>query len=277
MAGTDTLPGSPVEGKTYSLYGNSDSSSDYYHLISELADALSVKWGSAEKLLDATRQFSQGKKWLKRISKGSDDESLICFTINLLNESLQTYTQKTEDHLKELSWLRKFRDRTIATTRAQYHLYMLEIELTNRLNAAAFLQASRKLALLPHCIRDFTTTCKAEPDEIDYRCRHCSKKCYENHVSLLLEKYGIVPYIWMSANIRKTFKKAGLNLKSSGILGIACIPELVAGMRKCSKYGIPVVGIPLDANRCIRWMGAFHENSVNLSMLEKLISKEIAR
>jgi hypothetical protein len=59
--------------------------------------------------------------------------------------------------------------------------------------------------------------------------------------------------------------------KKLGVLGIACIPELVAGMRQCQKYNLPVIGLPLNANRCVRWMGSFNENSVNLEMLEKLI------
>jgi len=33
------------------------------------------------------------------------------------------------------------------------------------------------------------------------------------------------------------------------------------------KRKIPVVGIPLDANRCMRWMGRFEETSVNLERL----------
>jgi hypothetical protein len=54
---------------------------------------------------------------------------------------------------------------------------------------------------------------------------------------------------------------------SFGVLGIACIPELAWGMRACMKRKIPVVGIPLDANRCMRWMGRFEETSVNLERL----------
>lgn len=35
---------------------------------------------------------------------------------------------------------------------------------------------------------------------------------------------------------------------------IACIVELANGMKSCRKARIPVVGIPLNANRCIHWM-----------------------
>lgn len=62
--------------------------------------------------------------------------------------------------------------------------------------------------------------------------------------------------------------------RSFGVLGIACIPELTWGMRNCRKNNIPVIGIPLNANRCIRWFGEFFPNSVDLTELEKLISEK---
>jgi hypothetical protein len=58
---------------------------------------------------------------------------------------------------------------------------------------------------------------------------------------------------------------------SVGALGIACIPELAMGMRLCIRTGIPPVGIPLNANRCARWMSQAHETSFNLEQLEELL------
>ena len=58
---------------------------------------------------------------------------------------------------------------------------------------------------------------------------------------------------------------------SIGALGIACIPELAMGMRLCLRTGISPVGIPLNANRCARWMSQAHETSFNLEQLEKLL------
>jgi hypothetical protein len=37
------------------------------------------------------------------------------------------------------------------------------------------------------------------------------------------------------------------------------------------KRKIPVVGIPLDANRCMRWMGRFEQTSVNLECLSAIV------
>jgi len=61
--------------------------------------------------------------------------------------------------------------------------------------------------------------------------------------------------------------------RTFGVLGIACIPELISGMRRCRKNNIPVVGIPLNANRCIRWFGEFFPNSIDLDELEKLLGE----
>jgi hypothetical protein len=56
------------------------------------------------------------------------------------------------------------------------------------------------------------------------------------------------------------------------VLGVACVPELFRGMRLCIGLNIPVVGIPLNANRCMRWMGAFHPTSVDLGALSRLVA-----
>jgi hypothetical protein len=76
----------------------------------------------------------------------------------------------------------------------------------------------------------------------------------------------------MEGDIKQLAKYTLNEKKTFGVLGIACIPELIWGMRKCRKNGIPVVGVPLNANRCIRWFGKFLPNSVDLRELEKLIS-----
>jgi hypothetical protein len=60
--------------------------------------------------------------------------------------------------------------------------------------------------------------------------------------------------------------------RTFGFLGIACIPELTFGMQNCRKNNIPVIGIPLNANRCVRWYGEFFPNSIDLTELERLLA-----
>jgi len=85
----------------------------------------------------------------------------------------------------------------------------------------------------------------------------------------ILEAHRIEPYIRMGGNMKQVAKYTLNEKRSFGVLGIACIRELTFGMRQCRRNNIPVVGIPLNANRCIRWYGEFFHNSVDLDELEK--------
>jgi hypothetical protein len=267
------IPG-PFEGKTYTLYGRNRTSSRYYQIIAGLADQVLEKNSNLRDVILALQKFSRKKRVLEKKSNAMEDSTLLSYLMHLLNEPLNEFTEKADKHVKNLMFTQLW-DRRLGTTRKQYHLYMLEIELTNRINSEKFRDAEKKIALLPYCLRDFKVVCRAAPDHFDYQCRHCSANCYQNRLSRFLLENQIDAYIWMGADIKKNTSQWTEDHKKAGILGIACIPELVWGMRKCQKYNIPVVGLPLDANRCMRWMGNFNENSVNFEMLEKLVRRDV--
>ncbi len=261
----------PVNGKTYSLFGKSDSTSGYYDTIKMLTDKVLVMNPDIRDMIGKLMMFSSNKRILKKTLAIKSSGDLMTVILNLIDPWLRVYTGNTIEHLKTLP-LSKFWDRRLATTREQYHLYMLEIELTNRLFASEFTRADKKLALMPYCLRDFTVNCKSEKNGFDYQCRQCSPKCFQNHAGIILKKYHIEPYIWMGGNMKQMAKYTTKERKSFGVLGIACIPELTWGMRNCRKNNIPVIGIPLNANRCIRWFGEFFPNSVDLAELGRLLN-----
>lgn len=262
---------SPVIGKTYTLFGKSDSTSGYYETIRILADKVLELNPDASYLIEKIRQFSSKKKVLKTLPGKNKPWDLMTIIFNLIDPVLGDYTEKTEEHLRTLP-VSKFWDRRLATTREQYHLYMIEVELTNRLNISRFVRCDKKIALMPYCLQDFTVNCKSAKNGFDYQCRHCSGKCYQNHASQILKNNHIEPYIWMGGNMKQLAKYTIRKEKSFGVLGIACIPELIWGMRSCSENKIPVVGIPLNANRCIRWFGRFFPNSIDLNELERVLA-----
>jgi hypothetical protein len=270
---SDSLEYSPINGKTYSLFGKSDSTSEYYETIRLLADKILALNPDTRDLIDNIRKFSSKKRMLKKSLEIKNSDSLMGGILNLINPHLKKYTENTEEHLRTLP-ISKFWDRRLATTREQYHFYMLEIELTNRLFASEFIKADKKIALMPYCLQDFTVKCKSEKNGFDYQCKHCSAKCFQNHASAILKTHHIEPYIWMGGNMKQMAKYITKERRSFGVLGIACIPELTWGMRNCRKNNIPVVGIPLNANRCIRWFGKFFSNSIDLNELERLVTSE---
>jgi hypothetical protein len=260
----------PVNGKTYSLFGKSDSTEGYYRTISLLADKIFALEPDIRELVEDIREFSSKKRLLGKSLRTRYAGKRMPAILNLIDHHLKIYTEKVEEHLRTLP-ISKFWDRRLATTREQYHLYMLEIELTNRLFVNEFLKADRKIALMPYCLQDFSVNCRSAKNGFDYQCKHCSAKCFQNHASAILEAHNIEPYIWMGGNMKQLAKYTLHEKRSFGVLGIACIPELTFGMRKCRKNNIPVIGIPLNANRCVRWFGEFFPNSIDLAVLEKLL------
>ncbi len=258
----------PVAGKTFSLSGGDPSTESYYERIRGVADEILLLFPGEEALLSLTRKIGGRRRLLARAARRGNGTP-ISDVLRMLGPALSRYTGNVRAHLESLP-LFSMTDRILKTTEEQYHLRMLEIELVNRLHRTRFLACDRRIALLPHCLRDFRVECRSVPGDLDTVCAGCSPACFLRSVSELLRQSGVEPYIWRNAELASLFRRLE-GEGSFGILGIACIPELAHGMRVCTDRGIPVVGLPLDANRCARWMGRFEDTSVNLERLSNLL------
>ncbi len=265
------LSKSDIIGKTYSLYGGKDFSDYFYDDLNELTDSILEKFDNKSDLINILRKNSGNKRKLKRESKKNTDKNLIGNLLHQLDNSLSKYFTDIDSHLKNLTLADRC-EATLTTSREQYLLYMLEIECVNRLNKTKFNSSEIKYAFLPHCLHDLDKDCLSASDGTDYVCKSCSKKCAINSVSKLMKLRNIKAYIWREADLKKIFKLARSSGESIGAFGVACIPELVNGLRLCAKYDVPAIGVPLDANRCIRWMGDFYSNSVNEKRILSLLN-----
>jgi hypothetical protein len=259
-------PEKSVSGRTYSLFA-AGSTGQYFTTINDVAEGLSAICPDQQRLLNHVRKAG-GMRFKEKLAYAFDD-ALIAHIRKKLHEALHAYTRGVKEHLKNIPFSKRF-DKTIGTREEGYHLYMLEIELVNRLYRYAFRKSSYKFALLPHCLRDFRPQCRAVPGNIEHVCMGCTEDCLIRVGSDILRKCGIHPYISVTIDQEKLFKKLKAEHADIGALGVACIPELAQAMRLCSKLGISPVGIPLSANLCARWMKRTYESSFSLEELEKL-------
>jgi hypothetical protein len=259
----------PLEGKTYSLFTDGDHGGSYYVEIKRLTDMFLDLYPGKEKLLGLIQKGGK-KSFLDRLTVNGQDRKTLQFIKETLGQSLSIYTRKVREHLKSLPITKKFDD-TLATTEEKYHLYMLEIELVNRIYREDFKRSKYKFALIAHCLRDFRPACRSETNDIEAECMGCTDECFVHLASVMLDRYGIKPYISVEREQEKLFGRLKREHPSIGALGIACVPELTRGMRLCIRAGIPPVGVPLNANRCARWMSQAYETSFNLEQLEALL------
>lgn len=260
----------PFKGKTYSLYNGGNETDRYYSTIRELTDLFLRRCPDEKNLLHHIQRAGSNRPFKNRFPARGVNKPLISFVRKTLRETLSIYTTGVREHLKAMPLRQRF-DSILRTKREQYHLYMIEIELVNRIYKEAFRQSKYRFALIAHCLRDFRPDCRSVSGDIEAICRNCTKECFINIGSLLLKKYGIHPYISVTMDFETLFRKLKSEHKSVGALGIGCVPELAQGMRLCIKLGLSPVGIPLDANRCARWMKEARESSFNLRELEELI------
>ena len=263
----------PLYGKTYSLFGQDTRTEPFYRKIPALTDEILAQLSIPEiQALEYIQSLSRNRRKLKTAGKKSAGYSALTDLMHSMDGELADYTPGVEQHLKEVSLHKYITDKELLTSREQYYLYMIEFELVNRIHRERFMNANFRIALLPYCLKESQTDCKAAPDEIDYVCRGCLKTCYINKLSRLLRDHDISPYIWSRISLRAMFGRLIKKHGSIGVLGIACVVELIRGMRLCMKANLPVMGIPLNANRCSRWMDGFYETSVDLLALEKILN-----
>ncbi len=264
-----------MRGKTYSLFNDNESAEKYYATILSIVNDLLHLCPDEQTLLihvqkaGRNRLVPRGRRFGKK-KNSSIDPAIIAHIKKTVKEKLSVYTTGVKEHLRNLSITQRL-DPILRTGELQYHLNMLEIELVNRIYRTAFKQSEYKFALLPHCLRDFRPDCKSVRCVVEHVCRGCTDDCFIRLGSVLLKKYDIHPYISVSMDLEGLFKRLKSGHPSIGALGIACIPELTQGMRLCIKLDIPPIGIPLNANRCARWMKKAHESSFDLKELEELI------
>lgn len=263
------LNAQPVQGQTFSLYGRWETSDEYYRRVGHLADLCLERWGDPAELLAGVRRGTRKRRMLRHQDRVPSDWFLREI-LPIAREFLSDFTSAVPAHLQQLG-LRHRWDSVLATVRDEYHLLMLEIELTNRLNRQAFQLATTRIAFLPHCLRDHTRDCRSTVEGDDYVCRGCARSCWVNGVSKLLRLGGVRPYIWMTANLPRLLGRLKREQQTIGVLGIACVPELARGMRLCMRHAVPVVGVPLNANRCARWTGSFQPTSVNLDQIHRFL------
>ena len=260
-----------IIGKTYSLYGGKDTSDYFYDNIADLTNMILQNFKNEDALLNFLREISGRKRTLKKESKQTTVRTPLGNILHSAEKTLFKYFTDIDTHLKNLTLSEKC-DSTLTTSREQYLLYMLEIEIVNRINKEKFSSSEPKYAFLPHCLHDLDKECLSASDGTDYVCKSCSKNCSINEVSKLMKRRNTKAYIWREADLKKIFRLAKSSGENIGVFGIACIPELVNGMRLCAKYDVPAIGVPLDANRCIRWMGDFYPNSVNEKKILSLLN-----
>ncbi len=257
----------------------------------ELVSALQFNTKNFTKLLEwltAAGEFSQEVKrlssWLDYAKGLSDEESseliasAVSFAIWFEEESLKhlgKYTEGLEAYLENVSETHRWRENLIfcSRQRLEYHLNMVGAEIMNKAYREDFIKTKRKAVFLPACIRKrIRGGCKAKEKKGVLYCASCDLGCQVREIKELGEQHGyevlIIPHE------SSAFSDEKVPEGELGIIGIACVTNLLAGGWKAKSSGIPAQCVLLDYCGCKNhWDDEGFPTAINIERLKSIMLK----
>lgn len=235
--------------------------------------------------LAATGDFSQETKRLRvwrdflasrQPEEQSDDlATAIAFAAWFETRSetaLGCYTPQVEQFLIRVHPSYRWREDVVFSgrRRVEYHLNMVGTEILNRIFQLEFLHTTRKVVLVPPCMRaQPDDQCQARPTHLGDRCAGCTPGCRVHQLTKLGEKNGFDVLI-LPEDIR-VFSPDAMNLKGdnkAGIVGISCVLTNAPGGWQAQDAGIPAQGVLLDYCGCrYHWHKEGIPTDINIGQL----------
>ncbi|MCL6605419.1 MAG: DUF116 domain-containing protein [Paenibacillus sp.] len=151
--------------------------------------------------------------------------------------------------------------------RVEYHLNMVGAEIMNRVFRSAFLETKEKRVFLPICMRlKPNEACRAVPMEQGLVCRGCSNDCQVNTITTMGKEQGYKVLIIPHAST--AFGQRHMAEGEVGIIGVACVLNLISGGYKAKELGYEPQCVLLNYAGCIKH---WHQTGIVTSLaLERL-------
>lgn len=186
--------------------------------------------------------------------------------------ALGRYTAGVELFLCDVGQNHRWKEDIIfcSRRRVEYHLNMVGAEIMTRADRDAFLHATRKEILVPACMRSRPERqCKAQKTEDGARCARCDSGCRVNQLTRMGEERGFG--VLVISHESSTFARRKEN-EDVGIVGIACVNNLVSGGFKAKDLGIPAQCVLLDYCGCkSHWQRNGFPTEINVDRLMQVL------
>ncbi|AIQ12980.1 DUF116 domain-containing protein [Paenibacillus durus] len=188
-------------------------------------------------------------------------------------ERLGCYTSRVAAYLNNNGQRLKWKENRIFVSRerVEYHLNMVGAEIMNRAFHGGFSAAKEKRVFLPVCMRHKSSeACQAVKDKEGYLCRSCSKDCQVNLITAMAKRYGCKVVVIPHAST--AFGHRRIREGEVGIVGIACVLNLISGGYKAKEMGYEPQCVLLHYSGCIQhWHPKGIETTIDLDRLEKIL------
>lgn len=151
---------------------------------------------------------------------------------------------------------------------AEYHLNLLAAEIMNRNMRQQFLKTKKKILLLPSCMAQ-CKECKAQVLAVGKVCSHCTPNCHISKSTLSMHEIGIETRIVDHATGFRASLKQWAHQQETGLIGTACLLNLITGGMEMKKLNIPAQCVFLDYSGCQKhWNSMGVPTNINLEQVK---------
>jgi hypothetical protein len=194
------------------------------------------------------------------------------FFISISNTMLSEFTDNVRTFLEHHrdNYFNKENYFFTGRQESEYHLNMVGAALMNRSLRPKFDDTSEKVVILPTCMTD-AVNCKAKKEGDDLVCTRCNKSC---NVMQIMDKSRIlnckIVLIRHSSNFSK-WLEPWANQSHTGVVGVACVLNLLKGGFEMKRLGIPSQCVFLNFAGCKKHWKIGVPTEINLHRLAEVV------
>lgn len=207
-------------------------------------------------------------------------ENLLSFADNFMSYAesrLGEYTAWVDTWRSESAPEHRHREDYLLCDRSrhEYHLNMLGAELMNRAFAADFAEAGPRAVLLPACMRGANAAaCKARRVDLDLVCTGCTDDCKVNAVRKMAAASGASAHIIPHSSDFTRWLRTWAAGRGVGVVGVACVTQLITGGLELRSLGIPAQCVLLDHCGCTQhWDPEGRQTELNGKKLDQILKQ----
>lgn len=150
---------------------------------------------------------------------------------------------------------------------------MVGAQILNKIYRQTFEKTKNKLLVLPTCMCIFSDSrCRAQKTDNGYICRLCTPQCKVNQLTQVGKSHGF-GVILISHESSLSNNSDTMFLKNDvGVIGVACVLNLISGGRMLEEKNIPAQCVLLDYCGCKKhWHQEGIPTEINVQQLLKLL------
>jgi uncharacterized protein len=239
--------------------------------------------------LDASGEFNQEvirlRRWERYLhtlpENGAKDILATAITLagwfrGRSEEVLGAFTENVDRYLNEVRPERYWREDVIfcGRRRVEYHLNMVGAGIMNRIYRDEFVKTAEKAVLIPACMRRLPADeCRGRTDESGFHCTACTAECSVLRLMRLGRENGFAVHVLShESSISKNRQQPEYLNRNTGVVGVACVLNLISGGWLLDSMGISSQCVLLDYCGCKNhWSREGIPTEINVEQLKKVL------